>query len=92
MNVSVLTPVRAAGIAVEESGRLWEVYETYLWYHRVEGHTEDTVKFYVKELRLFLRDLDPPCEFLGELLPRHVLVHLGSIKKRGLRPRTVSSR
>ena len=59
MNVTSLTPGHAAGIAVEDSGRLWEVYETYLWHHRISGHTEDTVKFYAKELRLFLRDVGP---------------------------------
>ena len=92
MNVTALTPGHATGIAVEDSGRLWEVYETYLWYHRVAGHTEDTVKFYAKEVRLFLRDIDPSCEFLDELLPRHILAHLGSMKERGLKPRTVCSR
>ena len=74
------------------SGRLWEAYENYLWHHRIEGHTEDTVKFYAKELRLFLQDLDPSCKFLGELSPLHVLAHLGSMKERGRKPRTISSR
>ena len=71
---------------------LWEAYEGYLSHHRIEGHTDDTVKFYAKELRLFLRDLDPPGESLGELSYQHCLKHLGSMVERGLKPRTVSSR
>ena len=34
---------------------LQEVLVSYLRYHRIEGSTVPTVKFYVKELGLFLR-------------------------------------
>ena len=92
MSVTAVSPGHEAGTALGMSGRLWEAYENYLWHHRIEGHTEDTVKFYAKELRLFLQDLDPSCKFLGELSPLHVLAHLGSMKERGRKPRTISSR
>ena len=41
--------------------RLQEVLDSYLRYHRIEGSTVATVKFYAKELGLFLRDLTPDC-------------------------------
>ena len=81
-----------AGEALGTTDRIWETYESYLSHHLIQGHTEDTLKFYAKELRLFLRDLDPSYELLGELTPQHVLDHLGSMKKRGLKQRTVCSR
>ena len=34
--------------------RLQEVLDSYLRYHRIEGSTVATVKFYAKELGLFL--------------------------------------
>ena len=92
MDVTAVTTGLKAGAALGMTGRLWEAYASYLWHHRVEGHTEDTVKFYGKELRLFLRDLDPSCEFLYGLSPLDVLTHLGSMRERGLKPRTICSR
>ena len=47
--------------------RLQEVLDNYLRYHRIEGSTTATVKFYAKELGLFLRDLSPACRPLGIL-------------------------
>ena len=37
--------------------RLQKALKDYLLYHHIEGSTEATVKFYAKELRLFLQDL-----------------------------------
>ena len=75
--------------------RLQEILENYLRYHRIEGSTEATVKFYAKELRLFLEDLekiDPDCQTLTDLSPLHVLQHLGSMRERGLKPRSIRTR
>ena len=75
--------------------RLQEVLNYYLRYHRIEGSTEATIKFYAKELRLFLRDLekiDPDCQTLTDLSSLDVLQHLGSMKERGLKPRSIRTR
>ena len=75
--------------------RLQEVLENYLRYHRIEGSTQATVKFYAKELRLFLQNLksiDEPCEALSDLSSQHVLHHLGSMRERGLKPRSIRTR
>ncbi len=77
------------------SQRLSEILENYLRYHHIEGSTEATVKFHAKELRLFLEDLeniDPDCHTLTDLSSLHVLQHLGSMKERGLKPRTIRTR
>ena len=81
--------------ALEMSQRLSGILENYLRYHRIEGSTEATVKFYTKELRLFLNDLekiDPGCQTLPGLSSFHVLQHLGSMRERGLKPRSVRTR
>ena len=41
--------------------RLQEALDSYLRYHRIEGSITATVKFYAKELGLFLRNLTPAC-------------------------------
>ena len=77
------------------SQRLPEVLENYLRYHRIDGSTEAAVKFYAKELRLFLKDLekiDPGCPALTDLSSLHVLQHLGSMRERGLKPRSIRTR
>ena len=75
--------------------RLQEVLNNYLRYRRIEGSMEATIKFYAKELRLFLRDLekiDPDCQTLANLSSLDVLQHLGSMKERGLKPRSICTR
>ena len=75
--------------------RLQKALKDYLLYHHIEGSTEATVKFYAKELRLFLQDLqniDAACETLADLSPLHVLQHLGHMKERGLKPRSIRTR
>ena len=71
---------------------LQEVLVSYLRYHRIEGSTVATVKFYAKELGLFLRDLTPACRTLADLTHFHIVDHLGGMKDRGLAPRTIRSR
>ena len=75
--------------------RLQKSLQDYLRYHRIEGSTEATVKFYSKELRLFLQDLetiDSDCHTLTDLSSLHVLQHLGSMRERGLKPRSLRTR
>ena len=72
--------------------RLQKALGNYLRYHRTEGSTTATVKFYAKELRLFLDELDLGCQTLADLTSLHVLEHLGSMKDRGLRPRSIRTR
>ena len=72
--------------------RLPEVLEDYLRHHRIEGSTEATVKFYAKELRLFLNDLGPSCQSLTDLTYSHVLKHLECMRQRGLKPRSIRIR
>ena len=77
------------------SQRLHKILENYLQYHRIEGHTQATVKFYAKEVGLFLKDLgktDPHCQTLPDLSSLHVLRHLGSMRERGLKDRTIRTR
>ena len=62
--------------------RLQELLDSYLRYHRIEGSTVATVKFYAKELGLFLRDLSPDCRTLADLTSFDILDHLGGIKDR----------
>ena len=75
--------------------RLQKILQDYLRYHRIEGSTEATVKFYAKELRLFLQDLekiDADCQTLTDLSSLHVLQHLGSMRELGLKPRSIRTR
>ena len=81
-----------AAPALEMSQRLPEILENYVRYHRIEGSTEATVKFYAKEPRLFLNDLDPACQSLADLMAQHILKHLGSMRECGLKPRTIRTR
>ena len=92
MDVPAVNSWLKADPALEMSQRLPEVLENYLRYHRIEGSTEATVKFYAKELRLFLDGLDPGCQTLVDLTSLHVLEHLGSMKERGLKPRSIRTR
>ena len=92
MDVPAVNSRLKADPALEMSQRLPQVLEDYLRYHRIEGSTEATVKFYAKELRLFLSDLDPGCQAVADLNSRHVLNHLAAMRERGLKPRTVSTR
>jgi integrase/recombinase XerD len=92
MDVKAVTTGLKAGAALGMTGRLREVLDNYLRYHRIEGSTDDTVRFYSKEIRLFFKDLVPGCETVQDLTPLHVLDHLGSMKDRGLAPRSVRSR
>ena len=92
MGVTAVNSWLKADPALEMSQRLPQILENYLRYHRIEGSTEATVKFYAKELRLFLGDLDPACQTLKDLTTLHVLEHLGSMKERGLKPRTIRTR
>ncbi|MYC35642.1 MAG: tyrosine-type recombinase/integrase [Chloroflexi bacterium] len=78
--------------ALEMSQRLPQALEDYLRYHRIQGSTEATVKFYAKELRLFLNDLDPACQAVADLNSRHVLNHLAAMKERELKPRSIRTR
>lgn len=71
------------------SQRLPKILERCLRYHRIEGSTEATVKFYAKELRLFLTDLDSACQVPADLAGLHILDHLASTKGRELKPRTI---
>ena len=75
--------------------RLHKILENYLQYHRIEGHTQATVKFYAKEVGIFLKDLektDPDYQTLTDLSSLHVLQHLGSMRERGLKDRTIRTR
>ncbi len=95
MSVTAVNTGLKADPALEMSQRLPEILENYLRYHRIEGSTEATVKFYAKELRLFLQDLekiDPDCQTLTDLSSLHVLQHLGSMRERGLKPRSIRTR
>ncbi len=92
MDVPAVNSRLKADPALEMSQRLPEVLENYLWYHRIKGSTEATVKFYAKELRLFLNDPDPACQSLADLTAQHILKHLGSMRERGLKPRTIRTR
>ncbi len=58
MDDLAVTPGREAEPALGMFRRLREILQDYLRYHRIEGSTEATVKFYAKELRLFLQNLD----------------------------------
>ena len=92
MDVPAVNSWLKADPALEMSQRLPEILENYLWHHRIEGSTEATVKFYSKEIRLFLNDLDLTCQSLGDLTAQHILKHLGSMRERGLKPRTIRTR
>ena len=93
MDVTAVTTIRKAGAALGMTGRLRETLDSYLRYHRIEGSTDATVKFYAKELRLFLGDLDPDdCQALAELTTTHVLEHLASMRQRDLKPRSIRTR
>ena len=92
MDATAVNTWLKAAPALEMPQRLPEILGNYLRHHRIEGSTEATVKFYAKELRLFLQDLDPSCQFLEDLTAEHVLKHLGSMRERGLKPRTIRSR
>ena len=95
MDVPAVNSRLKADPALEMSQRLHKILEDYLQYHRIEGHTQATVKFYAKEVGLFLKDLektDPHCQTLPDLSSAHVLQHLGSMRERGLKPRTVRTR
>ena len=92
MDVPAVNSWLKADLALEMSQRLPEILENYLWHHRIEGSTEATVKFYSKEIRLFLNDLDPACQSLADLTAQHILKHLGSMRERGLKPRTIRTR
>ena len=79
---------------LEGTQRLPQLLELYARNLSVEGKTEDTQKFYLKEVGLFLRFLQ---ERRHSLLPqevgrRHALEHLEDMKSRGLKPRTLSTR
>ena len=95
MGVTAVNTLLKAAPALEMPQRLARILENYLRYHRIEGSTEATVKFYAKELRLFLEDLektDPDCQTLTDPSSLHVLHHLGSMRERGLKPRSVPTR
>ena len=95
MDVLAVNPLLKADPPLGMTQRLQEVLNYYPRYHRIEGSTEATIKFYAKELRLFLRDLekiDPDCQTLTDLSPLDVLQHLGSMKERGLKPRSIRTR
>ena len=91
MDVPAVNSRLKAAPALEMSQRLPQTLENYLRYHR----TEATVKFYAKELRLFLQDLetiDRECQTLNDLSSLHILQHLGSMRGRGLKPRSIRTR
>ena len=95
MDVPAVNPWLKADPALDMSQRLPQILENYLQYHRIEGSIGATVKFYAKELRLFLGDLDkidPGCQALTDLSSLHVLQHLGSMRERGLKPRSIRTR
>ena len=92
MDVTAVTTSRKAGAALGMTGRLREALDNYLRYFRIEGSTDATIRFYSKEIRLFLNDLDLGCQTVQDLTPLHGLEHLGSMKERGLAPRSVRSR
>ena len=95
MDDLAVTAGRKADTALGMTQRLRNILQDYLRYHRIEGSTEATVKFYAKELRLFLNHLemfDPGCQTLAGLSSSHVLQHLGSMRERGLKPRSVRTR
>ena len=77
----------------EVTQRLSEVLNIYLRYHRIEGSTQATLKFYGKELGLFLRWLDSQgCKQIGEVTRLQILECLSDMKDRGLAPRSVRTR
>ena len=95
MDDLAVTAGRKADTALGMTQRLRKILQDYLRYHRIEGSTEATVKFYAKELRLFLEDLektDPDCQTVMDLSSLHVLQHLGSMRERGLKPRSIRTR
>ena len=92
MDVLAVNPLLKADPPLEMTQRLQEVLNNYLRYHRIGGSTQSTIKFYAKELRLFLQDLEPVFQTLGGLTAEHVLKHLGSMKERGLKPRSIRTR
>ena len=95
MDDLAVTRGRKADSALGMTQRLQKILQDYLRYHRIEGSTEATVKFYTKELRLFLEDLErinPDCQTLPDLSSLDVLQHLGSMRERGLKPRSIRTR
>ncbi len=95
MSVTAVNTRLKADPALGITQRLQKTLQDYLRYHRIEGSTEATVKFYAKELRLFLQDLettDGGCQTLTDLSSLHVLQHLGSMRERGLKPRSIRAR
>ena len=68
--------------------------DLYLKYHLVEGHTAADIKFYRKEVGLFLRFLEDHGHTMlpGDVAPDDVLGHLADLMERGRKPRTVRSR
>ena len=95
MDDLAVTQGHKAETALGMTQRSQKILQDYLRYHRIEGSKEATVKFYAKELRLFLQDLekiDPDCQALTDLSPLHVLQHLGSMRERGLKPRSIRAR
>ncbi|MFQ6030630.1 MAG: tyrosine-type recombinase/integrase [Dehalococcoidia bacterium] len=76
------------------SQRLPELLQAYLRFHRVEGNTEDTIKFYRKEVRLFIRYLEDQGHSLlaHEVTAFDMMGHLEVMRAAGRKPRTIRSR
>ena len=74
--------------------RLPELLQTYLRFHSMEGSTPATIKFYRKELRLFLRFLEGQGHsmLVQDISALDIMVHLEEMKSRGLDPRSLRSR
>ena len=60
MDDLAVTAGRKADSALGKTQRLRKILQDYLRHHRIEGSTEATVRFYAKELRLYLEDLEKP--------------------------------
>ncbi|MCH7738219.1 MAG: tyrosine-type recombinase/integrase [Chloroflexi bacterium] len=78
----------------EVTERLPQLLELYARNHFVEGSTEATIKFYRKEVGLFLKFLESLGHSMvpGEVSRDDVLNHLADLKERGRRPRTIRTR
>ncbi len=76
-----------------ESGRLYQLLDYYLSWHRIEGHTEVTVKDYRKNVGLFIRWLEASNHslVLQDLSGFHVMAYLQFKKDQGRSPRYIRS-
>ncbi len=78
----------------ELNGRLPQLLELYARNHSVEGSTPATIKFYRKEVGLFVKFLESQGHSLlaVDVAREDVQDHLFDLKERGRKPRTIRTR